>query len=109
MSYNKGPVITREVMEDIITNVEYHLFKHTTTMACAIVLGNGFVVVGQSASVPTTQFDPALGMKYSREDAERKLADYLALLVYEGVSTPFSKLQCIIDANLQALKENLNG
>ena len=96
-------------MEDTIANIEYHLFKHTTTMVCAIVLGNGFVVVGQSASVPTTQFDPVLGMKYSREDAERKLVDYLALLVYEGVSTPFSKLQRVVDANLQVLKENSNG
>jgi hypothetical protein len=109
MSYKKGPVITPEVVEDVVSSVEYHLFHHTTTMACALRLKNGFTIVGLSASAPTTNFDPQLGMKYSREDAERKLADHLAFMVYEGVSTPHSQIKRVVDAQLSVLKENSNG
>jgi len=109
MSYKYGPVITAAVLEDVVASTEYHLFQGTNTMACALTLGNGFVVVGLSACVPTTQFDPNLGMKYAHDDAQRKLADYLALMVYEGVNPEVRHINRVITAQLNSLKETDNG
>jgi hypothetical protein len=108
MSFKKGRVITPEVMEDVIARTEYHLFERTTTMACALTLSNGFTVVGLSASVPTTGFNPTLGMKYSHDDAMRKLGEYLAMLVYEGVAGPSHQINRVLGAQLDVLKENDN-
>lgn len=109
MSFKKGPVITPEVLEDVIARTEYHLFLHTTTMACAVTLSNGFTVVGLSASVPTTEFNPALGMKYAHDDAMRKLSEHLAMMVYEGVAGPSHQINRVLGAQLNVLKENDNA
>lgn len=109
MFYKQGPVRTEAVREDVIRAVEFHLFEGTTTMVCALKLINGFVVVGQSASVPTTQFDLQTGMTEARRDATRKLNDYLALLVYDGVAPPLLTCTRTIGAQLDVLKENDNG
>ena len=109
MSFKPGPVLTREVSEDVVRSVEYHLFEGTTTMACALKLHNGFVVVGLSASVPTTPFNPQVGMAEARKDADRKLNEALALLVYDGVTPPLLSCTRTIGAQLAVLKENDNG
>ena len=107
MSYKKGAVITREVLEDVVANIEYHLFAGTTTMACAVTLGNKFTAVGLSSSLPTTEFSPQLGMKYAHDDAMRKVAEHLAMLVYEELAP--RKLMSCIQSNLDVLKENDNA
>jgi hypothetical protein len=109
MLFKNGPVLTPAVVEDLISGVEFHLFQGTTTMACALKLRSGFVVVGLSASVPTTQFDPQVGMQCARADAERKLYEHLSLLVYDGVVPPLLSCARTIGAQLDVLKENDNA
>ena len=40
---------------------------------CAIVMRNGFMVIGKSAPADPANFDAALGRKFAREDAIRQL------------------------------------
>lgn len=109
MSFKPGPVLTPGLLNNLVASQEFYLFQGTTTMACALKLHNGFVVVGLSASLPTTEFDPKLGMEYSLADAERKLGEYLALLVYDGLILPQRSCHSAIGAQLNVLKENYNA
>jgi hypothetical protein len=70
--------ITPAQIQDAITSVEYHLFQGTTAVACCLVLTNGHAVIGLAHCAKDTPFDPVLGQKYSREDAEAQVAELLA-------------------------------
>lgn len=44
---------------------------------CVMVLGNGFVVTGESCCVSSENFDPALGQQYAREKAVSKVCELM--------------------------------
>jgi hypothetical protein len=71
-------MITQAAIENAIRSVEYHLFHGATTMACCLTLTNGHTVVGLAHCAKDTVFDPKLGEKYSREDAEGQIGELLA-------------------------------
>lgn len=64
--------------DSVVERIEYHRFNGTNTVACALILNNGFVVVGLAHCLNGAEFDPKLGMQYSREDADRKVCELLA-------------------------------
>lgn len=51
--------------------IEVPGMQHVTLLG--ITLKNGFVVFGKSAPADPDNFDPALGMRFAREDAIRQL------------------------------------
>lgn len=100
----KGRVVTDDLLNDMVKNVEFHRFNGTNTVACAFTLDSGFVVVGLSNPLPTTEFDPQKGMEYARADALGKLAELAGFAVYEVLGDqPVAKLA---QRALSELKDN---
>lgn len=100
-----GPVLTEDLVERLVAGTEYHLYQGTTLMSCTLKLCNGFAVVGTSSSLPTTRFNPQLGMKYSREDAMNKLQEHLAVMVYDATAPDNRRVSAVIQNAINALKE----
>ena len=66
--------VTLEYMEGRISGIEYINPETVPQMTLAIItMKNGFAVVGQSAPADPDNFNEALGQKFAREDAMRKL------------------------------------
>ena len=107
MSYKKGPVVTAELVEGLVERVAYHLVEGTTTMYCSLTLKNGFTVTGTASSLPTTVFDPQIGMHFSHRDATDKLAKLLAFIACDVVNG--SPALAAVTESLNVLKENFNG
>lgn len=104
MSYKKGPVITEELANSLIRSVEFHLIDGTTSMTCALNLWNGFTVIGTSACLSTTTFDPQIGMRWSKQSAVTKLMELLAFMAADQLST--NAASQAISKTLSALKES---
>ena len=51
---------------------DYHSSLNLLTF-CVIVLKNGFTVTGESACASPENFDPAIGQKIARQNAEQKI------------------------------------
>lgn len=73
-------MITKKMVHDAIKSIVLHRFEGTNSVACALILNNGHVVVGEAHCAPGTDFDASLGAAFARDDAESKLG---ALLAYE--------------------------
>ncbi len=56
-----------------IVSEDYYVFPGTTVTVCALVLKNGFVVIGESAAASPENFDREIGRKISRENARQKI------------------------------------
>lgn len=52
---------------------QYHVFPGTTLTVCALILQNGFNVVGESAAASPSNFDEEIGRKIARENARQKI------------------------------------
>lgn len=48
--------ITRNYIESLIYNEDYHHFPHTTTVVCCLKLNNGGVVIGSSTCIDRDNF-----------------------------------------------------
>lgn len=107
MSYKQGPVITPELVEGLIESIDYHLVDGTTTMYCSLKLKNGYTVTGTAASLPTTPFDPQIGMHWSRKDAANKLVELLAFMACDVINGGVAL--AVVNVPLNVLKENFNG
>lgn len=68
-----GPRITPKVIDDVISNEQYHVFAGTTLTVCCLTLRNGFYVTGESACVSPENFDAELGRRIARENARSKI------------------------------------
>jgi len=68
-----APRLTPVLIDDQIVAEAYHVFPGTTLTVCALTLRNGYLVVGESASVSPENFDEALGRKIAREKARDKI------------------------------------
>lgn len=70
--------VTSERVTALTAREQYHFFPDTTTTVCALTLVNGYTVVGESACVHEINFDFAMGVKLSRDDARAKAAAAIA-------------------------------
>ncbi len=78
--------VTAERLEFLVARIEYTLFDKSTTVACALTLLSGFVVVGTASCLPTTVFDGKVGMEMARADAVNKLAEMVGFMVYDALN-----------------------
>ena len=68
-----APRLTPQLIDDAIAGENYWIVPHTTMTVCALILRNGFVVVGESAAASPENFDQAIGRKIARENARQKI------------------------------------
>lgn len=68
-----APRITPERIESVIKSCFYYVFPGTTLTVCALILENGFSVVGESACASPDNFDEELGRKIARDNAKGKI------------------------------------
>ncbi len=71
-------MITNKEVQDAIASIEHYKLRFSSSVVCALTLTNGHVVIGEAHCAPGTEFDPALGQEYSRQDAEEKVRVLLA-------------------------------
>ena len=67
-----APRVTLESMEAKIVREEYTVIDDLLTI-CVLKMQNGFYVTGESAPASPANFNAALGRKFAREQAIRKL------------------------------------
>lgn len=80
--------ITLAQLEEKIESVEYFNPESSPQFTIAIVkLKNGFVVTGESASADPENFDAALGQKFARESAIRKIWPFEGYLLCETLAS----------------------
>jgi hypothetical protein len=65
--------VTKEHIESIIKAETYNFPAGTTLTICLLTLVNGFTIVGTSASVSETKFDPKIGKDIAHDNAIEKI------------------------------------
>jgi len=80
-----APRVTLESMEQKITKEEYTLIDNILTI-CVLKMANGFYVTGESAPASPANFNAALGRKFAREQAIRKLWAFEGYALREKLS-----------------------
>lgn len=68
-----APKVTIEDVENAVKKDDYIVLPDERTTICMLTLDNGFTVRGESSCVCRENFDTALGQKYAREDAVKKV------------------------------------
>lgn len=68
-----APRLNPQMIDDTVVSEQYHVFPGTTMTVCALTLRNGFIVIGESASVSQANFDTDIGRKIARENARNKI------------------------------------
>lgn len=68
-----APRLTPAHIDKQIVAEAYHVFPGTTLTVCALTLGNGFIVTGESASASPQNFDADLGRKIAFDNARNKI------------------------------------
>ncbi len=68
-----APRLNPLAIDATIAAEQYHVFPGTTMTVCALILRNGYVVVGESAAASPENFDQAIGRKIARERAREKI------------------------------------
>lgn len=78
-----APRVTQEQVDAQITDESYTVLPSGRTTVCEITMKNGFTVRGESSVVSLDNFDAAVGRKYAREDAVRKIWPLLGYALRE--------------------------
>ena len=86
-----APRVTPEQLDAKIVDEKYHVFEGTTVTVCALVLQNGFVVVGESAAASPDNFDEEIGRKIARDNARNKIWALEGYLLRERLSQEEAK------------------
>lgn len=68
-----APRITIERIDEVIKDVQYHVFPGTMVTVCCITLTNGFNTIGESACASPENFDCELGEKIAFGNAKQKI------------------------------------
>ena len=68
-----APRLTPALIDAQINYCEYFRVTNTTVTICAIVLQNGFTVIGESAAVSMENFNKELGEKIAKDNAREKI------------------------------------
>ena len=82
-----APRITPEHVQSVIKDCAYHHFFGTTMTVCSLTLKNGFSVLGESACANPDLFDPELGRKLARVNAEQKIWQLEGYLLRERLNS----------------------
>ncbi len=65
--------ITKQLLEDQISEIDYHRDEKSTLTFCIIRLKNGWVQDGSSACIDPDMFDEQIGRDVAYQDAFNKL------------------------------------
>ena len=68
-----APRLNPTHIDSVIVQDLYWIVPHTTTTVCALVLKNGFVVIGESSSASPENFDEELGKQIANDRARAKI------------------------------------
>ena len=68
-----APRLNPAHIDSQIKDIRYHRVEGTTTTICSLILMNGFVVNGESASASLANFDEDLGNKIAFNNARDKI------------------------------------
>ena len=68
-----APRLTPELIDSCILTEQYHVFPGTTLTVCALMLKNGYQVVGESACASPENYDADLGRRIARDNARNKI------------------------------------
>jgi len=68
-----APRLTPDLIDSKIEYCEFFRVTNTTVTICAMILKNGYTVVGKSAAVSMENFDSELGEKIARDDAREQI------------------------------------
>lgn len=68
-----APRLNPAHIDSQIKDIRYHRVEGTTTTICSLILMNGFVVNGESASASLANFDKDLGNKIAFNNARDKI------------------------------------
>ena len=68
-----APRLTPAHIDSTIKDVAYHVVPGTTTTICSLVLMNGFVVNGESASASPENFNESIGKQIAFDNARDKI------------------------------------
>lgn len=83
-----APRITTERIDEVIKNVQYHVFPGTMVTVCCITLQNGFNTIGESACASPENFDTELGEKIAFGNAKQKIWALEGYLLKEKLAEP---------------------
>lgn len=68
-----APRLTPQLIDDVISGEQYHVFEGSCLTVCCMTLRNGFTVTGESACASHENFNEELGRKIARESARNKI------------------------------------
>ena len=68
-----APRLTPALIDSKILYVEYFRVTNTTTTVCAMILQNGYVVIGKSAAASMENFDEEIGRKIAYDNAREQI------------------------------------
>jgi len=64
-----APRLTPDDINNQIKKIQYHHFPDTNVVVCAITVTNGYVVLGDSSCVSSSNFDERLGQEIAFKNA----------------------------------------
>jgi hypothetical protein len=68
-----APRLTPALIDATIVYAEYFRVPNTTCTICALILKNGYIVVGKSAAVSMANFDEDIGKQIAYSDAREQI------------------------------------
>lgn len=68
-----APRLTPDLIDSVIADEQYHVFKGSQLTVCCLTLKNGYTVTGESACVSPENFKSHIGKKVSRQNAREKI------------------------------------
>lgn len=68
-----APRLTPQMIENCVSDVDYHIFPKTQLTVCCITLKNGFTVTGESACASPENFDKDIGEQIALRNAKDKI------------------------------------
>ena len=68
-----APRVTPERLDEVIKDVQYHVFPGSQLTVCCMTLQNGFTVTGESACASPENFDREIGEKVAIQNARAKI------------------------------------
>lgn len=81
-----GPRLAPETIDSLIVYPEYFRVDNTTCTICALVLKNGFVVVGSSAAASLENFNENFGKEAAFKNAREKIWELEGYLLKDKLS-----------------------
>lgn len=80
-----APRLTPAHIDGAIRKIHYHRVPDTTLTVCALILQNGFSVVGHSAAASDSNFDEEIGKKIAFDNARQQIWQYEGYLLKERI------------------------